>query len=91
VKQRDVNRDRNFRLPDLCILLICLAGALCFLWLFQNDLNRTLTRMNEQAVGTVTYKYRAAERRFSDRVLWSRVQRESPVYNGDYIRTADLS
>jgi hypothetical protein len=91
MKQRDVNSNKNFRPPDLCVLLICLAGALYSLWLFQNDLNRTLTRMNEQAVGIITYKYRAAERRFSDRVLWSRVQRESPVYNGDYIRTADLS
>jgi hypothetical protein len=83
--------DRNFHLPDLFVLLVCLAGALCSLWFFQNDLNRTLTRMNEQPVGTVSYKYRAAQRRFADRILWSRVQQETPVYNGDYIRTAELS
>jgi hypothetical protein len=91
VKQDDVKKERNFHLSDLLVLLICIAGALCSLWFFQNDMNRALTRMNEQPVGTVTYKYRAAQRRFADRVLWSRVQRESPVYNGDYIRTAELS
>jgi hypothetical protein len=91
MKQGDGKKDRNFRLPDMLVLLICLAGTLCSLRLFQNDLNRALIRMNEQPVGTVTYKYRAAQRRFVDRVLWSRVQRESPVYNGDYIRTAELS
>ncbi|MDR1618609.1 MAG: FecR family protein, partial [Treponema sp.] len=91
MKQGDVKKDRNFHLPDLLVLLICLAGAFCSLWFFRNDLNQALTRMNEQPVGIVTYKYRAAQRRFVDRVLWSRVQRESPVYNGDYIRTAELS
>ncbi|MDR2257808.1 MAG: FecR family protein, partial [Treponema sp.] len=41
--------------------------------------------------GTITFKYRAAQRRFVDRVLWDRLRQESPVYDGDFIRTADLS
>jgi hypothetical protein len=58
---------------------------------FQLDLNRTLSRLNERPIGTITWKYRAAQRRFIDRVLWDRLRRESPVYDGDSIRTAALS
>jgi hypothetical protein len=47
--------------------------------------------MNEEPLGSITWKYKAAQRRFIDRVLWDRLQRGSPVYNGDLIRTAELS
>ncbi|MDR3167454.1 MAG: FecR family protein, partial [Treponema sp.] len=39
----------------------------------------------------ITFKYKAAQRRFTDRLLWDRLQRESPVYDGDFIRTAESS
>jgi hypothetical protein len=42
-------------------------------------------------VGIISYKYNGVQRRFSDRFIWSQLQTESPVYNGDIIRTADLS
>ncbi|MDR0452105.1 MAG: hypothetical protein LBH15_03600, partial [Treponema sp.] len=48
-------------------------------------------RLDERPVGVVTYKYRAAQRRYAERVLWERLKEESPVYDGDTIRTADLS
>jgi hypothetical protein len=71
--------------------VFCTAGILLSLNLFRLDLFRTLTRQAEQPVGTITFKYKAAQRRFVDRVLWDRLRRESPVYDGDFIRTADLS
>ncbi|MDR1900489.1 MAG: FecR family protein, partial [Treponema sp.] len=79
------------RLSDALVMAVCLAGALLCLVFFQLDLNRTLSRLGEQPVGTITWKYRAAQRRFIDRVLWDRLQTESPVYHGDSIRTAALS
>jgi hypothetical protein len=79
------------KIADILVSAVCLGGALCCLMFFQIDLNRTLSRLNEKPVGTVTWKYRAAQRRFIDRVLWDRLQRESPVYDGDSIRTAALS
>jgi hypothetical protein len=78
-------------LPDVLVTLFCLAGVLGCLNFFRADLNRTLSRQNDQPVGTITFKYKAVQRRFADRVLWDRPQLESPVYNGDFIRTADLS
>ncbi|GHV35908.1 hypothetical protein AGMMS49546_00200 [Spirochaetia bacterium] len=82
---------RRFGPPDFVVLLICLAGVLFFLLLFRNDMYRSLTRLNDIPVGTVTWKEKAAQRRFVDRVLWDRLQKHSPVYNGDLIRTAEYS
>jgi hypothetical protein len=70
---------------------LCAAGAFIALFFFWNDINQTLIRQNETPIGTVRYKYRAVQRRFSDRLLWDRLRQESPVYNGDLIRTAELS
>jgi hypothetical protein len=78
------------RAQDCLIYFFCIAGILFSLNLFRLDLFRTLTRQAEP-IGTITFKYRAAQRRFTDRVLWSRLRQESPVYNGDLIRTAKLS
>ncbi|GHV84419.1 hypothetical protein AGMMS50230_00270 [Spirochaetia bacterium] len=81
----------RFTLGDGLTILVCLAGVLFCLWLFWSALNNTLTRMNETPVGTISWKYKAAQRRFIDRVLWDRIRRDSPVYTGDLIRTADHS
>ncbi|MDR1588476.1 MAG: FecR family protein, partial [Treponema sp.] len=70
--------------------LCCAAAALC-VYYFRLDFYQTLSRQNEEPVGIITYKYKAVQRRFVDRLLWDRLQRESPVYNGDFIRTEDLS
>jgi hypothetical protein len=75
---------------SLVILLWCAGAALCIHY-FRLDFYKTLSRQNEYPVGTVTYKYKAVQRRFVNRLLWDRLQRESPVYNGDFIRTEDLS
>ncbi len=82
---------KAFGLSDFIYIGVCIIVALIALFFFWADLNQTLTRMSEQPVGTITYKYRAAQRRFEDRVLWDRLKQESPVYAGDYIRTAELS
>ncbi|MDL2229939.1 FecR family protein, partial [Treponema sp. OttesenSCG-928-L16] len=82
---------KAFGPADVIYIGFCIAAFLIAAFLFWNDLNMTLTRLSEQPVGTITYKYRAAQRRFVDRVLWDRLRQESPVYSGDYIRTAELS
>ncbi|MDR1893990.1 MAG: hypothetical protein LBQ61_04755, partial [Spirochaetales bacterium] len=76
---------------DLLIILFCTAGTFFCLYLFYNDFTRTLSKQAESPVGTISYKYRAAQRRFEDRVLWDRLQQDSPVYNGDFVRTSGLS
>jgi hypothetical protein len=75
---------------DVLVSLLCLAGAFLCFWLFWKDLNRTMARFAEP-IGTITYKRQAAQRRFADRVLWTRVSRGAAVYQGDYVRTAERS
>jgi hypothetical protein len=76
---------------DFIFIPICILGALAALYFFWQDLNLTLQRQNEKPIGTVTWKRKAAQRRFPGRSLWDRLRKESPVYSGDFIRTAELS
>ncbi|MDR1626058.1 MAG: FecR family protein [Spirochaetia bacterium] len=76
---------------DILVIVLWFIGTSACLYLFWRDLNMALTRLNEEPVGIITFKYNAAQRRFSDRVVWDRLQTRSPVYNGDFIRTAGLS
>ncbi|GHV85407.1 hypothetical protein AGMMS50230_10150 [Spirochaetia bacterium] len=76
---------------DFIYIGLSAAGALLVLLLFWQDLNRTLTRFSEKPLAAVSWKYRAVQRRFPNRVLWDRLRQESPVYAGDFIRTAERS
>jgi hypothetical protein len=88
-KQR--GRSRSKILIDALVVLFCLSGAISGLYLFWNDLNRSLVKQSEVPVGIVSFKRNTAQRRFQDRLIWSHLQRDSPIYNGDIIRTAELS
>ena len=73
---------------DVLVVLICLCGAAVGLYLFWNDLNRSLSKLNEEPIATITYKYRIAQRKFIDRLIWDRLQQNTPIYNGDTVRTS---
>jgi hypothetical protein len=76
---------------NILVVLLCLGGAGFGIYMFRQDLNKTLIKLSETPVGIISYKNNGAQRRFSDRFIWSQLQTASPVYNGDIIRTADLS
>ena len=84
---------RNIRsiVEDIFVILICLAGMSLSLNAFVRELNRALVKFNEEPVATITFKYRSAQRRIDERVLWDRLRQESPIYNLDTIRTAERS
>jgi hypothetical protein len=82
---------RDFRLIDVFVILFCITGAAFSLNLFRLDLFQSIALQNKKPMGSVTVKYNNVQRRFSDRVLWSRLAVESPVYLGDLIRVADYS
>jgi hypothetical protein len=89
-KKKSTNSN-SFRFADGLVSAVCLAVALACLVFFYLDLTNTLSRLGEQPVGTISWKYKAAQRRFTDRVLWDRLRMNAPVYDGDLIRTASLS
>jgi len=86
--QKSVQRKR---LADIFVIIFCVSGAAFSLNLFRLDLFQSIASLNNKPAGTVTVKYNNVQRRFSDRVLWSRLAVESPVYLGDLIRVAEYS
>ncbi|MDR2719081.1 MAG: hypothetical protein LBB89_13585 [Treponema sp.] len=81
----------KFRLVDLLVMLLCLTGAGFSVNLFWNDLFQTINAENKTPIGTVSIKRNIVQRRISDRVLWDRLIKESPVYSNDMIRVGDNS
>jgi len=76
---------------DIFVTMLCLAGIVFSLYLFQKDLFMSLRSLNNTPAGTVRVKYNTVQRRIQDRMVWDRLFNESPVYNGDLIRIARLS
>ena len=81
----------KFRFMDFLVILLCLSGTLFSVNLFWNDLFQTLNGQNKTPIGTVSVKKNIVQRRMSDRVIWDRLIRESPVYSNDLIRVGDNS
>lgn len=44
-----------------------------------------------EAVGNITFKYRTAQRKFSDHMIWQDVEQDFPIFNQDSVRTDELS
>ncbi|MDR0550704.1 MAG: FecR family protein [Spirochaetaceae bacterium] len=89
-----INRSRKkfgFTHNDFIVSIVCVAGAIFAFLFFWRDLNGTLTRVNEPYIGIVRYKYKVAQRRFSDRLVWDMLKQDTPVYAGDRIHTTALS
>jgi len=76
---------------DVFVIVFCVSGAVFSLNLFRLDLFQSIAIQNKKPMGTVTVKYNNVQRRFSDRVLWSRLTVKSPIYLGDLIRVAEYS
>ena len=86
------NPERNFRLWELFLILLCLSSAAISVNLFWTDINQTINSRNDsKPIGTISIKDNNVQRRLGDRVLWGRLAIESPVYLGDLVRVAELS
>ncbi|MBQ2552217.1 MAG: FecR domain-containing protein [Treponema sp.] len=92
MKKKTKFRLRNdLAVPFWISVVICLiAASVCFLF-FYRSFFRALEKMDEEPIAEITFKYKTAQRKFLDRVVWDRLRQKSPVYNGDTIHTAALS
>lgn len=73
----------------IVLLFLSLSGA--SLWLFYKDLTASSTRSDKDQIATVTFKHKIAQRKYNDRVIWERLNQDSPLYSGDTIHTANLA
>lgn len=69
----------------------CIIGAAYFGFLFYMSFFSTLSKLNETPIAYISFKYKTAQRKFIDRVVWDRLRQDSPLYNGDTIHTAPLA
>jgi hypothetical protein len=81
----------KFRFTDFLVILLCLSGTVYSVNLFWADLFQTLNGQNKTPIGTVSIKRNIVQRRMSDRVIWDRLIKESPVYSNDMIRVGGNS
>jgi hypothetical protein len=89
-EQKKTSR-KKLRPVDIVVIALCISGAAVSLNLFRIDLFTTVRNLNAVPLGVISFKYNTAQRRISSRVLWDRLRTESPIYDGDIIRTASLS
>ena len=82
---------KNFWILDILVLVFFLSTAAAGIYLFRQDLMRTIDSRNEEAAGIIIIRNNIVQRRHFDRVLWDRLFTNSPVYSGDLIRAAELS
>ena len=77
-------------LAEIFFVCFCLFGCGYSVYQFWLSLNKALTK-NEEQIATITFKYKTAQRKFEDDLIWDRLQQHSPIYDGDTIRTAPMS
>ena len=82
-------KKRRLRVSDLLLVIICLLICAASLWFFWKDLNSSSTRSDVDKIATIHFKRKVSQRKFSDRVVWERLQQDSELYNNDTIRTSD--
>ena len=83
----------KFKSPvlDFFVVVFTLSVAGYFGYTFWKDLNSSSRRTDKEKIATITFKNRIAQRKYEDRVVWERIDKTTPLYNGDLIRTAELA
>jgi len=76
---------------DVAVSAALLLGAAGLMSLFVADLETVSGRNGEKELGTVVFKKLSATRKASSAFGWEQMRNDSPVYNADTLRTADLS
>lgn len=84
-------KNTKSKLIDASFIFFCILGAFLSIWMFRKELNKALYKLNEEPIATITFKYKTAQRKFLDKMIWDRLKQNSPVYEGDTVRIAPLS
>ena len=87
----NMSKSNYFRVIDIFVIVFFLSTAIWGIYLFREDLMRTLEMRDAEPAGFIQIRDNIVQRRHGDRVLWDRLYTDSKVYSGDLIRAADLS
>ncbi|MCL2230594.1 MAG: LysM peptidoglycan-binding domain-containing protein [Treponema sp.] len=81
----------KLRFIDVLVLIVFTFTAIFGLYLFQQDLMRSIELMDVDPAGIIIIRNNIIQRRHENRSLWERLFVDSPVYPGDLIRAAEQS
>ena len=76
---------------NLLVVGIGTAIIVIFSLLFYFDITKKVDAGDAEVVGTITFRKRVIQRKYSTQVVWEDVEQNAPVYNYDSIRTAEGS
>ncbi len=77
-------------LSEILFISVCLFCSAFSVYNFYKSFTETLTK-NEKPIATISFKYKTAQRKFIDNLIWDHLRQDAPVYEGDTIRTAALA
>lgn len=88
-----MRKKTKFKSPvrDFFVIVLTLSVAGYFSYTFWKDLNSSSRRTDKEKIAIITFKNRIAQRKYEDRVVWERIDKSTPLYNGDLVRTAELA
>lgn len=84
------NQIRKIKLNEILVPLLCAAGIGYSGFTFFFEMSGRFSAGGEQ-VGSISYRYRVAQRRNANRVVWEDVEQQDRVFNRDSIRTDEKS
>ncbi|TGN19029.1 FecR domain-containing protein [Leptospira idonii] len=81
----------NYSRNEKFWIVIQLALLFVFSGLLYYDLNKRLDAGDGKIIGTITFKQRTVQRKYSSRVVWEDMEQSFPLRNRDSIRTANAA
>ncbi len=72
-------------------LIFLVVAAIVFALLLYHDMSASIDVSGGKKIGEIQFTSRTAQRKYANQVIWERVNSNTPVFNGDSIRTADSS
>ena len=76
---------------DLLVIFFGITSISILLYLIISDFSRSDSLSGKTVVGTITFRYKEAQRKSSKSVLWKNLEQNDSAFNYDSIRTDELS
>jgi hypothetical protein len=82
---------RRSGIPDFLAVLVCATVFSAGGWSFWTELTKSLKPAQAEEIGTLVFKRKTAQRKYSDGAIWEDLGNSSPLYSFDSVRTASDS
>jgi len=84
-------RSRRTLAADFLAVLVCSSAFSGGGWALWKNFTTYLQPAGAEEIGTIIYKRKVAQRKYSDRAIWEELRSNAPLYSYDSVRTAEDS